>query len=384
MAIPQLLNDIIQVLLHLAPAASLVALVLAGISLRREGGTTFSIGGGFTKWMFWAVAVRNAGAAARMVLLVWSRDTDAVGWNWNRLAELVSVGCVEFRDEFHRGPDRNDARCLFRSARHPGHRLGGTSSAVVLAAMFLLGTQATYTLIAELQQRNAVRPGGRPRQPLELSGRHDHADRGRARDRRRHPELCYEAAGHAPGCGSPRHAVRFGNLEIGSFDGGIGRAMSFTNGILNLTNWAGNVILPTLAGLFFAIAILRFARSESYVGRDVWRFSLPHGFGSAARDGNLCLAASLERSRRVLDVAREPGRLDLQRADAGVCGLAGRRGRSAHGNRHARPSHRRMAEALRCSGTVLAFVGTCAAGGVLRRAWNGGNSSRRTRRWLLK
>lgn len=38
--------------------------------------------------------------------------------------------------------------------------------------------------------------------------------------------------------------------------------MSFTNGILNLTNWAGNVILPTLAGLFFAIAVLRFARSE--------------------------------------------------------------------------------------------------------------------------
>ena len=40
--------------------------------------------------------------------------------------------------------------------------------------------------------------------------------------------------------------------------------MSFTNGILNLTNWAGNVILPTLAGLFFAIAVLKFARSESY------------------------------------------------------------------------------------------------------------------------
>src|ERR1700741_4444945 len=55
MAVPQLLNDIVQVLLQLAPAASLVALVLAGISLRREGGTTFSIGGGFTKWMFWAV-----------------------------------------------------------------------------------------------------------------------------------------------------------------------------------------------------------------------------------------------------------------------------------------------------------------------------------------
>ena len=30
------------------------------------------------------------------------------------------------------------------------------------------------------------------------------------------------------------------------------------DGILNLTNWLGNVILPTLAGLFFAIAIVRF------------------------------------------------------------------------------------------------------------------------------
>jgi len=39
--------------------------------------------------------------------------------------------------------------------------------------------------------------------------------------------------------------------------------MSFVNGILNLTNWSGNVILPALAGLFFAVAILRFARSES-------------------------------------------------------------------------------------------------------------------------
>ena len=34
--------------------------------------------------------------------------------------------------------------------------------------------------------------------------------------------------------------------------------MSFETGILNLTNWLGNVILPTLAGLFFAIAIIRF------------------------------------------------------------------------------------------------------------------------------
>jgi len=40
--------------LQLAPAAAIVALVLAGIGLRREGGTNFVIGGSFTKWMLWA------------------------------------------------------------------------------------------------------------------------------------------------------------------------------------------------------------------------------------------------------------------------------------------------------------------------------------------
>lgn len=61
MAVPQLLNDGIQVLLQLAPAAALVSLVLAGVALRREGGTTFLVGGSFTKWMFWAVVFGTIG-----------------------------------------------------------------------------------------------------------------------------------------------------------------------------------------------------------------------------------------------------------------------------------------------------------------------------------
>jgi len=40
--------------------------------------------------------------------------------------------------------------------------------------------------------------------------------------------------------------------------------MSFYNGILNLTNWGGNVILPTLAGLFIAIAIIQFSKGAAY------------------------------------------------------------------------------------------------------------------------
>ena len=38
----------------------------------------------------------------------------------------------------------------------------------------------------------------------------------------------------------------------------------FSNGILNLTNWAANVIMPTLAGLLLASAVYRFSKAQSY------------------------------------------------------------------------------------------------------------------------
>ena len=54
MQTPQLLTDIANVMMLLAPSAALLCLVLAGISLRQKW-VNFAIGGGFTKWMFWAV-----------------------------------------------------------------------------------------------------------------------------------------------------------------------------------------------------------------------------------------------------------------------------------------------------------------------------------------
>lgn len=38
----------------------------------------------------------------------------------------------------------------------------------------------------------------------------------------------------------------------------------FEHGLLNLTNWLGNVILPTLAGLFFAGAIYGFSKGQHF------------------------------------------------------------------------------------------------------------------------
>ena len=40
--------------------------------------------------------------------------------------------------------------------------------------------------------------------------------------------------------------------------------MNFLTGITNLTNWTGNVIMPTLAALFFALGVLRYAHGQAH------------------------------------------------------------------------------------------------------------------------
>jgi len=52
---PSLLYDVMRVLLLLTGPAAFLCLLNAGIALRREGGTVFFVGGGFSKWMLWAV-----------------------------------------------------------------------------------------------------------------------------------------------------------------------------------------------------------------------------------------------------------------------------------------------------------------------------------------
>ena len=40
--------------------------------------------------------------------------------------------------------------------------------------------------------------------------------------------------------------------------------MNLLTGITNLTNWMGNVIMPTLAALFFALGVLRYAHGQAH------------------------------------------------------------------------------------------------------------------------
>ena len=147
MAVPQLLNDIIQVLLQLAPAASLVALVLAGLSLRREGGTTFLIGGGFTKWMFWAVVFTTL-----VPLLGWFSSSGVatpipsggIGTAW--LSSFQS-DVSNFVTTFIAGRIVTTLAAYFVLRAILDAASGGHPLPSILAAMFLLGVQATYSLI---------------------------------------------------------------------------------------------------------------------------------------------------------------------------------------------------------------------------------------------
>ena len=147
MAVPQLLNDIIQVLLQLAPAAALVALVLAGIGLRREGGTTFLIGGSFTKWMFWAVVFITL-----VPLVGWFSSfgvsaplpASGIGTPW--LSSFES-DVSSFVTTFVVGRLVTILAAFFVLRAILDAASGQHPLPSILGAMFLLGTQATYSLI---------------------------------------------------------------------------------------------------------------------------------------------------------------------------------------------------------------------------------------------
>jgi hypothetical protein len=147
MGTPQLLNDVISVLLLLAPSAAMLSLVLAGVSLRREGTLTFAIGGGFTKWMFWAVVFLTL-----QPLLSWFTSFGvavplppggiATSWLANfqsDVSQFVSNFVVQ-----HLVPTLA-AFFLLRAVLDAA--LGQHPLPSILAAMFLLGTQTTYSLL---------------------------------------------------------------------------------------------------------------------------------------------------------------------------------------------------------------------------------------------
>jgi hypothetical protein len=130
---------------------ALVCLVLAGIALRLEGGSTFVIGGGFTKWIMWGIIMLTLPQ-----LLQWfgffglpvPSTAGAIGTSW--LAGIRN-DVSTFIDSFIIGRLTIVLAAYFvvravLDATHGDHPL-----ASVLTAMFLLAIPTTANLISNLQ-----------------------------------------------------------------------------------------------------------------------------------------------------------------------------------------------------------------------------------------
>ncbi len=148
MPIPELLRDLIRLLLNLAPLTAVGCLVLAGISLRREGGTNFIIGGGFTKWMFWAAVFVTLPQtliflAARGLSVPIPGGNVSTDWVSNIYSVIAS-----FMDEMvlARLVPTVAAYFVIRAVLDAAE--GNTPLKSVLAAMFLLAVSTTFDLMS--------------------------------------------------------------------------------------------------------------------------------------------------------------------------------------------------------------------------------------------
>ena len=150
MQTPQLLTDIANAMLLLAPSAALLCLVLAGISVRREtGGVSFVIGGGFTKWMFWAVLFVTLPG-----LLTWFSNSGVsvpslgggISSSWLARFETDVSGFVQ---NFVMGRMVPVLAAFMALRAILDTAEGGHPLPSVLAAFFLLGVQTTYALVQQ-------------------------------------------------------------------------------------------------------------------------------------------------------------------------------------------------------------------------------------------
>ncbi len=151
MPTPQILEDIVRLLIQLLPVMALICLLLAGIALRLEGGSTFSIGGGFTKWVLWSVIMLTLPQ-----LLLWlsffglpvPSSAGAISTNWlagihNGVSVFVSSFIVA------RLTIVLAAYFVIRAVLDAAQ--GGPALGSIVTAMFLLAIPATANLISSLQ-----------------------------------------------------------------------------------------------------------------------------------------------------------------------------------------------------------------------------------------
>ena len=138
MATPQLLDDIISVLLLLAPSAAMLSLVLAGVSLRREG-TVLCHWRRLHQMDVLGGDLFDPRTAAELVPFVWSGCTSSIGRNCHRVVIKYSGRRDAVRHELRCGTTRTHSCRVLRATRCPRRRIRSESTVIDSGCNVLAG-----------------------------------------------------------------------------------------------------------------------------------------------------------------------------------------------------------------------------------------------------
>jgi hypothetical protein len=144
---PQLITDLMRLMLLLAPSAAIICLVLAGLGLRQGSIPDALVGGNFAKWMFWAIVFLTLPQ-----LISWfpsfgvpaTLPGGGIGTGW--LANLQS-DLASFVQSFVLRRLATSLAAFFVLRAILATVQGGHPLPSILAAMFLLAIQTTLSLI---------------------------------------------------------------------------------------------------------------------------------------------------------------------------------------------------------------------------------------------
>ena len=344
MTLPQIIVDLLTLLFDMAVPAAICTMVLAGIALRQEGGVNFQTGGRFQRWVLWSVILLTlpqflSWFAAQGITM--PAQGGGIGSAWVASLQTSFSGFVSNVVVAKLIPVLA-AFCVLKAALDAAE--GQSPLPSVIAGLFLLSVSGTVQLMQSWNSGSEFATTDMLTSAWNfLAG-----------------TILPEAAGlaivgaifnyarHRPfmplvGSGSG-FLERFGHLAADSGHGRLmrigGDSVNLSNGLLNLTNWLGNVIMPTMAGLFAAAAIYRFSKASPVLTPGVRSAGFSDVLWALARHGVLQQPGELEQPRPLLDLCADAGELGgqcfvaaLWRGPGGARGCALRRFTGAHDDR---------------------------------------------------
>ena len=376
MTLPQIIVDLLTLLFDMAVPAAICTMVLAGIALRQEGGVNFQAGGRFQRWALWSVILLTlpqllSWFAAQGIAM--PAQGGGISSSWVASLQTSFSGFVSNVVVARLTPVLA-AFCVLKAALDAAEGYSPLGS--IVSAIFLLSASGTVQLFQSWNSGSQFATTDMLTAAWNfLAG-----------------TILPEAAGlaivgailqlrapsaiHAAGGIGSCVLECFGHLEAGPGHGRLmrigGDPVNLSNGLLNLTNWLGNVIMPTMAGLFAAAAIYRFSKAQPYSTPRLRGTGFSDVLWVVARHGVLQQPSILEQPRPLLDLNPDASELGWERSSATVRGWPGcARGRALCGVARTHDDRRSLGAQPGRSDVLFRTVGAVALRRILDSTRNG-------------